>query len=251
MRIRFTNRKMMVLCAVVAIMFVQVVSTSVTSISAAPVPAFVDTDLTSEGELLDAFVNDLAGYDKKNADIGKKASLTRAEFDLHERTSNDLKRRLSGIQSALVAAIRKLKAAGQWDDLDQILISKINDPKFQELVRREGFKKTLERAASVFANNPNEVVAPLDALRNKVQGQVIDSIPQRNNTLLAARVVRVSHTTPTPTMAAAGLKCSIAWIRYGFTAVFSKNGKPSKKASNAQDCYCMGDQSACDTLAAL
>ena len=246
-KIGFNYRKMTVLCAVVTIMLAQIVTTSVATTSSAPAPSFVDADLSSESQTLDDFVNDLGEFDKKSVELGRKVSLTRAEFDSHERTANDLKRRLSGIQSALGAAIRKLKAAGQWDNLDQIVLTKVSDSKFQDLVRRESFKRSLETASTGLSNNPNEVVRPIDALRNKVQGQAPDSVFERGNSSLASRAVRVAY-TPAPPMFAAGLRCSLAWIRHGFSAAFDKNGRPSPKAANAQDCYCLGSQEACQAL---
>jgi hypothetical protein len=240
MRIRCNYRKLTTLGAIVIMMLAQIVTTSVATTSPAPAPAFADADINAESKTLDAFVIDLARFDKKSAELGKKATIAHLEYELHERTANDLKRRLSEVQNALREAIRKLKAAGNWDNLDQIVLAKISDARFQAFVRSEGFKKTLEELATGLSNNANEIARPLEALRNKVQGQMQDPIYERGNT---ARVVRVAY-TPVPAVAAFNTRCRLAYLRVGFTGAFNK-GNPSDRAQNAFDCYCNGDQAAC------
>src|SRR5205814_640611 len=114
-RLSFSYRTLLVICAVVAMLLAQSAKTSVAISSAARVAAFADVDLKSEGRDLDTFVNDLANLDKKSAELAKKASLTRAEFDSHQKTADDLKSQLSSIQNTLRQIIAKLKAAGQFE----------------------------------------------------------------------------------------------------------------------------------------
>jgi hypothetical protein len=247
MKTTFSYRKLTVVCAVVIIMLAQIVTTSVATPSSATTPAFVDTDLDTESRTLDTFVDDLGKFDKHGRELGKKASLTAAELDLHERTANDLKRRVSGVQSALGAMVRKLKAAGQWNDLDEIVLAKVGDSNFQDFVRREGFKKTLEELSSGLSNNTNELINPLDALRNRVKAQAQDPSFGPANSILAPRLVRVGYTTA-PVMFATNAKCRLAQLRRGFGAAFSKSGRPSPHAANAVGCYCSGNQESCDAL---
>jgi hypothetical protein len=246
-RIGLNHRTLAGIFGVVTIILAQIVNTSVATPSPASTPILVDADLTPESTTLNGFVNDLRKFDKKSADLGRKASLTRAEFDSHERTAGDLRRRLSAVQNALSTAIRKLKAAGQWENLDQIVLAKISDSGFQGVVRREGFKKVLEEAVSS-RFEADEIVTSLDALRNKVTGQTRDSSGPANSTL-ASRAIRVSY-TPARAMAT-NAKCRLACLRMGITGCFSRSGESSDRSSMAQSCYCFGNQAACNALDAL
>src|SRR5690242_18435306 len=58
-------------------------------------------DLSSELRTLDTFVADLGKLDKKRVELGKKDSLTRAEFNALQNSSDELKRRLATINGAL------------------------------------------------------------------------------------------------------------------------------------------------------
>ena len=247
-RVSFSYRKLLVICAVIVILLSQNAKTSVAISSSPLTAAFADVDLNSESRTLDAFVNDLANLDKKSAELAKKTSLTRAEFDSHLRTADDLKLRLSPVQNALRQIITKLKAAGQWDNLDQIVLAKISDSKFQDLVRRDGFRKTLEEAASGISNDASQITSPLDVLRNKVSAQVQDSISEPGKSVLASRILRVSY-NPAPAMLAHSLRCNVAWFRSGITAAFSGSGStPTQRAGNAVHCYCYADAAACAAL---
>ena len=247
MKIRCNYRKLTILWAIVIMMLAQVVTTSVATTSPAPAPAFADADISAESRTLSAFVTDLGKFDKKSAELSKRPSIAHVEYELHERTANDLKRRLPGVQNALREAIRKLKAAGQWDNLDQIVLAKISNASFQATVRSEGFKKTLEELASGLSNNANEISSPIDALRNKVKAEVHDPIFERGNTALVSRVARVAY-TPAPAVSASSVRCRLAYLRLGFSGAVGAGGTvgdPSKPAQNAYDCYCNGDQGAC------
>ena len=231
-------RKAIVAIPIAALMIVQVVSTSVATTS--PAPALADINLSSESLVLATFLEDLRSFDKQGADLGRKVSLTRTEFVAYERQGDDLKRRVSGVQNSLRQIIDKLKAAGQWDNLDQILLAKISEPGFQSFVRSEGLKKTLEDAASGRNINVNEIASPVDALRNKVQGQAPDSVFERGNSSLASRAVRVAY-TPAPPMFAASLRCRFARVREAVSGATSGNGKASQGAFDAVDCFCNGN----------
>jgi hypothetical protein len=226
-------RKSIVAIAIAALIIVQFVGKSAATASPASAPAFVDADLSAESRSLDTYVDELAQFDKKGKDLAKKPSLTRTEFATYERRAEDLKRRLSGVQNTLIQIITKLKAAGQWDNLDQSVLAKISDSRFQDFVRREGFKKVLEEAASVLSNSANEIVSPVEILRNKVHAQAPDFEP--GNSILASRAVRVAYTT----MFTKPVRCALAYIRVGITRRPLGSGKPSKGANDAFNCYCL------------
>jgi hypothetical protein len=232
-RNKFTNRTLAVISAVGAMMFSQIVPTSAVMSSAAPAHVVADADVSAESRTLDAFGTDLDNFDKKITELKRKASFSAEELELHERTGNDLKRRVAGIQNALRDAIRKLKATGQWDRLDEIVLSSVTDARVQEFIRREGFRRILEETAN--SVDANEIVSPLDALRNRVRAQNL--FESRNSTTLGLRMVRVSYSSG-PVMANVSLRCRFALLRSGFSQGFSNNGSSSKKAQDAVNCQC-------------
>src|SRR5690242_16159833 len=105
-RKRFSNRTLALVCAVAIMMFSQMVPRSVATISTAPAPALGEADISAESRTLDAFLTDLGKFDKTNAELSQKESLTREELNSHEQTGTDLKRRVSEIQGALRDVIR-------------------------------------------------------------------------------------------------------------------------------------------------
>jgi hypothetical protein len=227
-------RKVFVATAIAALMIFQIGKSAATT---SPAPAIADADLIAEGRILDTYVDNLVAFDKKGADLGKKSSLTRAEFVAYEQVGEDLKRRVAEVRNAVLRAIDKLKAAGQWDNLDQIVLARISDSKFQAFVRQESLKKTIEDLAEGRNINVNEIVSPVDKLRSRVQAQTPDSIFAPRNSTLASRAVRVAYTTP-PAMFTKPVRCAIAHVRVGLTRPFN-GGAPSNRANNAFLCYCM------------
>jgi hypothetical protein len=205
-------------------------------------------DLKSESRILDAWVNDLVAYDKQCKRLGLKTSLTRAELEPVQRSSDDLKRRLSSLQSALREAIRKLKAAGQWDKLDATLAAKIRDAKFQSIARQQSFRQTLEDAATQLGGEAAEISAPLEPLRKKITARL--QLPQVNSPASNPALVRVAY-NPAPTMFAASLRCRISWLRFGLSQAFSDDLQASDKARYSVGCYCQNDSLDCDHLQTL
>ncbi|MBI3653495.1 MAG: hypothetical protein HY231_20895 [Acidobacteria bacterium] len=206
-----------------------------------------DANLISELQALDRLVNELSLFDKKVAELNKQSSLTRAEFETHQRLANSLKNRLSAMQSTLREIIRKLKATGQFDNLDAIVLAKISDAKFQSRVRRDGFKKVLEETAANLSGNANEISAPLDLLRNRIRAQAQDSLFEPNHSLLASRAVAVAY-RPTPVVFTFNLRCSLAYIRGGISGAFHPGSGPSDKSILAVNCFCDADGAACSQL---
>jgi hypothetical protein len=200
-------------------------------------------DLSSEGRTLDSFVDELSAFDKRHAELSKKASLTRLEFEAHQRTANTLKNRVSAVQNALQDIIRKLKAAGQWDKLDAIILAKTSDSRFQDLARRESFKRLLEAASTGLSAEANEISAPLDSLRNQLKGQAHDNLFTPGNSSLALRAIPVAY-HPAPAVFAASFRCRLSYLRLGISMAVTKDGKGSKGANDALNCNCFGSCSA-------
>jgi hypothetical protein len=200
-----------------------------------------DVNLSSEGRIIDNYVDNLVQYDKKVSEAAKKASLTRAEFDALQLLADDLKRRLSTVQGALRGAVSKLQLAGELANLDQTILRKIVSPRFQALVRNEGFKRTLEEAASGLANDAAEISQPLDALRSKLRAQA----PERGLNPQVLRLVRVAYTTA-PVVFGKSLRCRLAYVQGGLSGAYY--GRPSDKSINRVSCYCDADGASCADL---
>jgi len=202
-------------------------------------------DLRAESATLDSFLADLVRFDKKGVELGKKSSLTQSELVEYEQSANDLKRRVSSVQDAFRQTITKLKAAGLYDNIDQTLLSRISNSKFQAIARRDGFKKTLDEVAAGVAGAANEINVP-DSLRAKVRAQVNGPNFDSGNSTLAARQVRVAYSVA-PVMFTATFKCKVALVRFGFSGA-TNNGEPTEKAANRVSCFCDGDSQACSAL---
>jgi uncharacterized protein YukE len=240
---KFNYRKFVTLCAVLAIVALQSVANSTSAgLRANATP---EADVSAEGRILDSFADALAALEKKQIELGKKATLTRAEFDAHQRNANDLRNRVSAVQNALQEIIRKLKAAGQWDNLDSLVLAKISDSRFQDFARREGFKRILEAAATGLSTDANEITNPLDSLRNKIRAQAQDLRFAPDQSPMALRAIPVAY-APANTAFAVSFKCRVGWLRFGVTKAIL--GHPSQTSTNQVNCSCMGDQASCDAL---
>ena len=238
-RKKLTIITLAIICAVATAIFSKLVPTSVATIPSGAVstPAIGDADLSAESRTLDDFLTAVGNFDTKNAELARKESLTREELNTHEGAANDLKQRLSGVQNALREVMRKLKAAGEWDNLDKIVLEKIHDARMQDFIRREGFKRILEQTASGGSTDADEFVRPLNLLRNKVRAQIQNSFEPSDSRIF--RVSRVSF-TPSVVMAATGLRCRLSMLREGLSAGFSDNGSASKGSLDAVQCHCFG-----------
>src|SRR5438045_2640135 len=118
-RMKFSYLKLTAVAAVLAIALIPSMRSSTAKNNPSPlVTAVPDANLTSEEQVIGKYFDDFVAHDKQAAEIGKKARLVTADLDDIERKSNDLKGRLSGVQSAFGQIIQKLKAANEWNDLD-------------------------------------------------------------------------------------------------------------------------------------
>ena len=240
---RFNRWTLTAVCAVLAMVAAWNVGTS-KSLGSPPPAASGDVDLDAETRVLDNFARDLTLYDKRVAELNKRSSLTRAEFDPLKRSADDLKGRLSEVQNALRDTIRKLKAANLWEGLDATVVSRITDTKLQARFRQNSFKQALDEAASTFSNDGREIEDPLNPLRNKLQASTFES----EGSSFALRTVRVSY-SPAATVFGASFRCRFANLRAGIGGAFSSHpGTNTAKQQNAIDCYCNLDGDACVSL---
>ena len=111
-------RNLTVICALVGMALVP----GKKLVAASP-RASAGADIRSELRALDAYVVELGRFDKRCADLGKKDVVAQIDFDSQQRIADDLRRRVSGVQSSLQAIVRKLKESGELDNLDQFILS--------------------------------------------------------------------------------------------------------------------------------
>src|SRR5438477_7558729 len=108
----------------------------------------VGADISSEGRTVETYVNDLGSFNGKWVELGKRSSFTHTDFDPVQRNADDLKKRLSGVQNAVKEIIRKLKASGEWNNADAIVLSKIAEARAQSQFRQTSFKLLLEESST-------------------------------------------------------------------------------------------------------
>ena len=206
-------------------------------------------DINAEVRTVDAFADGLGKLEKKRSELARKASVTADEFASLGRLADDLKGRVPAVQSALQEIVRKLKADGQWNDLNETLLAKVQDGQVRSFFQRIGFKQTLERSASRLLDNATDIHTPIEALRGKVKAEAQPGSGQPGSSTLALRAVRVAY-QPVPTAVAqssgTSLRCRIAGLRFGL-AVAIKGG-PTQGATDAVGCFCFDNPSNCVNL---
>jgi hypothetical protein len=167
-------------------------------------------DLANEARALAKYCDDLVAYHQQTAQLGKKASFTLAEIDPLQRRSDDLKRRLSGLQNVFREIVRKLKAANEWNDLDTTIAAKITDAGQRSFFQRDSFKQLLEDSSNDFSSHGNEISIPLDNLRKRLTSRMFS--PYRDGADF--QIVRAAYEAPAPGKFVS-LECSINKIRAG------------------------------------
>lgn len=219
----FGCRNLVAIGAVVAMTLASVQSGSRRSAAS---PATVDDlNLKTENTTMETYLKDYVTYSKECDQLSKKERLLRSEVDGVGRRAEDLKQRLSGVQNAVVEIIRKLKAAGEWNDVDTSLAARITNPNEKAFFQGKGFKRFLEDSANNLSNQRNEVSAPLDNLRKKQTS--------RSNDGSDFQIIRASYEAPGPT-APVGSKDSLGCTlgKLGLVAIRLSGGTPTNLALN-------------------
>ena len=241
----FNYWKLTALVVALAMSLVQGVGANRTHARAA---TFDNPNLSSEARTVDSFNDDLVSYDKKRVELSKKSSLTNEEFNSLERNGNDLKRRVLELKDATESIVRKLKAAGRWDNLDEEILAKLTDAKDRAFVRDNGgLRRILESAGTdLNSQSGDEIVAPLNRLRSKVAQSNEDRFERRQDVpwrMVAASYEPPTYSRPAP-LVLRSLRCIGATIRYGVGIIIHG---PSDAAGRVQvppgtreayDCQC-------------
>jgi len=220
--------------------------------SAQPVIRAAAPDLGSEIRVLDSYVDDLAAFDNKCALLEKKGSVIRTELDPIQGRADDLRRRVSAVESAIRSAITKLKAAGEWDRLDATILTRITDAKFQQFTRTEGFRRTLEDAGTGLSPDAGQINSRLDLLRSKIRARVQEPVSRPAEFAFATRATPVAYRAA-PAMTAVTFRCRVAAVRMGLSYAFSSDPttiRPNRPTA-AYNCFCFNDAAACTALPTL
>lgn len=212
-----------------------------------------NVDLSSELRQLDDYAKDLSAFDKTFTVVSRKDSLTKNEFDGLQRNAEDLKRRLSGLQNEIGQIIRKLKAAGQWDKLDDTVLAQITDAKVKNQLSQIGFKRLLEETASQLSGDGSEITGPVELLNRKVGAGFHDFNFDRGAEALSWRAVPANYRAEP--LLKQNVRCRLSCIRagiYGFVQAspvqHASSGSQGEHINNQVNCYCAGTASACDAL---
>lgn len=170
MSMRMTDRSvrgaLAVLCAV------QLSGISVLA-EQAPEP-YVPRDLiAAEGRQLGSAANEIGRYLRQIDVLGKQKSISRSELDAVQASADSVKRSLGPSQTALRAAIGKLKAAGKWTpELDAYVVSQFRtagvDPRVAQFIQRAGgYRALAERVLAEGGTIGAELDASIAELRSK------------------------------------------------------------------------------------
>jgi len=202
-------------------------------------PAVVEADLRNEQRIIATYLDDLFALDKEAGALGKRARLVSADLDPVERRSHDLKARLSEVQSAIREIVRKLKAANEWDDLDENIAARLTDARDKSFFQQNGLKKLLEDAANNLASHGSEIDAPIEGLRKKLSSRTL--LPYAD-----VQMVRASYEAPVPFFGT-GMKCLMANLQLGLT--WRLHGTESSRNQGQRLCACDSSSATCPNAA--
>lgn len=230
---RFSYLKMIAAIAVFAMTLVPDLRTSAgTRVS----PIVTGADLGDEQRIIARYLNDLVAYNKQTQELGKRARLVSSDLDEVQNRSEDLKRRLSDVQNAVREITRKLKAAGEWDNVDETILARITDARDKSFFQQNSFKKFVGDNYDL-STYGSDISTPLDNLRRKVASRTFSSDGE-------AVIVRAHHAAAP--FGKNGLQCALSNIQVGI--VWRMGGTEDKAHQNTRICACYGGAT-CSTAA--
>lgn len=230
---RFSYMKAFVAVAALAIALVPYLRPSIAE--SQPIPAITsvpETDLRNEDRVIGKYFDDLVQYQQECFDAKKRTALRNADIDPLQRKSEDLKSRLSEVQNAIGEVVRKLKASGEWDDLDNSLLARTVDPRQRSLVQESSFKADLEDAAASLSSQKNEISLPLDNLRKRVARET--GTPYSD---VAVKFVAAAYGPPA-SMSSLSLGCRLGQIKLKLIIKLNGNIAHSPATCDAISCAC-------------
>jgi hypothetical protein len=207
-------------------------------------------DLSAELNALNSYAKDLRAFDKKCGQLNKRDAFTAVDLDPLQRNADDLKGRLPSLQNVVREAIRKLKAAGRWDNLDEVVAGITQSPS-KELLRQESFKRFLEDSASQLANDSREIPNPIEVLRKRLKAQV--SQPGLEAQFAWRAVPATYLRTAEPVVMNITLRCRFALLRQGLSGAVGVHDNTghlgSQESYDDAACYCAHNFGSCDFAA--
>jgi len=189
-------------------------------------------DLATEERILGKYFDDLVSYNKHTRELGKRARLVSTDLAEAQNQSEDLKRRLSEVQNAIRDIVTKLKAAGEWDSLDETILARITDARDKSYFQQNSFKKFLAENYDL-SSYASEISSPLDNLRRKLTSRTASPAGDSLN-------VRAHHGSAPFTRA--GLTCLIGNIQVGI--IWRHNNAEGSTHQNERICACSGGTAA-------
>lgn len=220
---RFSYLKTTALVAVFAMTMVPNLRTSAVSQPSLPV---LTADLSSETRILAKYRDDLVAYNTQTQELGKRGRLVSSDLNDVQNRSEDLKRRLSEVQNAVREIVRKLKAANEFDDVDQTILARITDARDKSYFQQNSYKKLLEDASNNLTSFGNDITTPVDNLRRKLASGTAS--PATDSSVRA-------HHAPVPFFRN-GLQCMLSNIQVGI--VWRMGGAEDKAHQNTRICAC-------------
>jgi hypothetical protein len=207
----FRYLKLTAVVAVLALALIPSVRPSTATNQPTPVAtAAPGADIANEERALAKYFDDLVAYRQQTAQLSAKAKLVSTDLDAVQRRSEDLKGRLSGLQSTIGEIVKKLKAAKEWDNLDTNVAAGITDPSQKSFFEQNSFKQLLEESSNNLSSHKNEISTPLDNLRKRLASRTFSFGDDAD-----VQIVRASYEAPAPVMAFVSLACSVGKVRLG------------------------------------
>ena len=251
MKTNFDNWKLTALA--IALVMTAMLTERAARATRQPSAITAEVDLSTELRLLDSYTNDLSAFDKNFTVVSKKNSLTRNEFDAVQHNAEDLKRRLSELQTGIGQIIRKLKAADQWDKLDDTVLAHIDDARVRSQLSQIGLKRLLDEAGSDLSSSGSEITGPVELLNRKISAGFHDFNFDRRAEALSWRAVPANYRAEP--LFALSVRCRLAAIRvgiYGFVqaspASQAPKGSTGAHINDRVNCYCGASATACQAL---
>ena len=153
-------------------------------------------DLTLEKQTLTSFASDLSGLETKVVQLQTKTTITSLELNSARTSADTLKTRTFQIQQSLQSAIAKLKASGEWENLDPIVLARATNLKVQSFIRNAGGAKRILEDAAVQASR---LSLEIDSLVQPLSAKVASTGPSfGNNSRLGFVPVRASFAPTAP-----------------------------------------------------